>query len=143
MITRNWTPRLRSDRNAQLEKIVSLVLTEVYDRKPSAFGPYFRILFRTFRHISVSGLTYENQVKHANIARGQFSEGAVLLLTLNGLTADGHKFVPLIEKFGLPEHFHRRYRQEFKGLLTIGYRDRAFLGSTESALQYRYTPHEC
>jgi Putative phage abortive infection protein len=124
-------PRLRQDRNAQLEKLVSLFLTEVYDRKPSAFGPYFRILFQTFRHISDSDLKDEEQVKYANIARGQISEGAVLLLALNGLTIDGYKFVPLIEKFGLLEHLHRRYKQEFKALLSLGYRERAFLGSVE------------
>jgi hypothetical protein len=124
-------PRLQQDRNAQLEKLVSLFLTEVYDRKPSAFGPYFRILFQTFRHISESGLIPEEQVRYANIARGQISEGAVLLLALNGLTVDGYKFVPLIEKYGLLEHLHRRYKQEFKALLSLGYRERAFMGSVD------------
>jgi hypothetical protein len=127
-------PPLQHDRNAQLGKLVSLFLTRVYDRRPSAFGPYFRILYQTFRHISESHLTYEEQVKYANIARGQISEGAVLLLALNGLTVDGYKFIPLIEKFGLLEHLHRRYQVEFKELLSIGHRNRAFMGSVERAL---------
>lgn len=126
-------PPLQQNPNAQLEKLVGLFLTQVYDRRPSAFGPYFRILYQTFRHISDSHLPYEAQIKYANIARGQISEGAVLLLALNGLTVDGYKFAPLIEKFGLLEHLHRRYAVEFKALLQIGYRNRAFMGSEERA----------
>lgn len=124
-------PRHSGDPHAQLTKLVGLFLTQVYDRRPSAFGPYYRLLYQTFRHVSDSHLTYESQVKYANIARGQISEGAVLLLALNGLTVDGYKFLPLIEKFGLLEHMHRRYKSDFKNLLLLGYRDRAFLGSSD------------
>jgi hypothetical protein len=56
-----------------------------------------------------------------------------LLLALNGLTYDGYKFVPLIEKFGLLEHLHRRYRAAFETTLKIGYRPRAFMGSEDRA----------
>ena len=113
--------------------LVKNYLTKAYDRKPSAFGPYFRILFQTFKHISDSRLPPEDQVRFSNIARGQMSEGAVLLLALNGLTPEGYKFVPLIEKFGLLEHLHRRYKQEYEGVLSLAYRPRAFMGSEERA----------
>ena len=56
-----------------------------------------------------------------------------MLLALNGLTYDGYKFVPLIEKFGLLEHLHRRYRAAFETTLKIGYRPRAFMGSEDRA----------
>ena len=87
-------------------------MTKIYDRQPSAFGPYFRLLYQTFKHIAESTLSERQQLRYANIARGQISEGAVLLIALNGLTPNGYKFVPLIEKFGLLEHLHRRYRTE-------------------------------
>jgi hypothetical protein len=116
---------------AGLEALVRAFLTRVYDRQPSAFGPYYRILYQTFKHIADSQLSEAEQIRYANIARGQISEGAVLLLALNGLTFDGYKFIPLIEKFGLLEHLHRRYRAAYEGWLQLGYRPRAFLGSID------------
>ena len=100
----------------------------------SAFGPYFRLLYQTFKHVADSKLTDAEQIRYANIARGQISEGAVLLMALNGLTYDGYKFIPLIEKFGLLEHLHRRYRQTCGPYLLLGYRPRAFMGSVERSL---------
>ncbi len=119
---------------AGLKSMVGSFLTRVYDRQPSGFGPYYRILYQTFKHVADSNLTDAEQVRYANIARGQISEGAVLLLALNGLTYDGYKFIPLIEKFGLLEHLHRRYRQTCEPYLLLGYRSRAFMGSVERSL---------
>jgi Putative phage abortive infection protein len=116
---------------ASLDALVRTFLTKAYDRQPSAFGPYYRILYQTFKHVADSNLGEAEQIRYANIARGQISEGAVLLLALNGLTYDGFKFVPLIEKFGLLEHLHRRYRATCERYLLMGYRPRAFLRSTE------------
>lgn len=126
-------PEQQADQQ-RLEALVKYFLTEVYDKRPSAFGPYFRLLYQTFKHIHESTLTPGEQIRYANIARGQISEGAVLLLAINGLTYDGYKFVPLIEKFGLLEHLHRRYRAEFEPALQLGYRPRAFMGSEERAM---------
>jgi hypothetical protein len=114
-----------------LDALVRAFLTKAYDRQPSAFGPYYRILYQTFKHVADSTLSEAEQIRYANIARGQISEGAVLLLALNGLTYDGFQFVPLIERFGLLEHLHRRYRTTCERYLLLGYRPRAFLGSTE------------
>ncbi len=116
-----------------LEALVKEYLTKVYDRQPSGFGPYFRLLYQTFKHIEESELSEIQKIRYANIARGQISEGAVLLLALNGLTPIGYKFVPLIERFGLLEHMHRRYRVEYEASLFLGYRKRAFSGSQERA----------
>ncbi len=122
-----------TDLQQLLAALVEGYLTRVYDRQPSAFGPYLRLLYQTFKHIGESALSESQQIRYANIARGQISEGAVLLLAVNGLTPTGHKFVPLIEKFGLLEHLHRRYRTEYQGALGLGYRPRAFLGSKDRA----------
>lgn len=103
----------------------------VYKKQPSALGPYFRLLYQLFQVIAESELDQGTQRRYANIARGQISEGAVLLLALNGLTRLGHKFIPLIERFGLLEHMHQRYRRQYEKALRMGYRERAFLGSVE------------
>lgn len=116
-----------------LATLVKGYLTKVYDRQPSAFGPYLRLLYQTFKHIAESDLSEEQQIRYANIARGQISDGAVLLLALNGLTPNGYKFAPLVERFGLLEHMYRRYRAKYEAALGIGYRPRAFLGSQERA----------
>jgi hypothetical protein len=121
----------QTDSQKQLFALVEGYLTKIYDRQPSAFGPYLRLLYQTFKHVAESTLSEEQQVRYANIARGQISEGAVLLLAVNGLAPNGYKFVPLIEKFGLLEHMHRRYRTEYEQALGLGYRPRAFLGSQE------------
>lgn len=116
-----------------LAALVERYLIRIYDRQPSAFGPYLRLLYQTFEHISESGLSERQKIRYANIARGQISEGAVLLPAVNGLTPSGYKFVPLIEQFGLLEHLHRRYRSEYQQALRLGYRARAFLGSEDRA----------
>ena len=123
----------QTDLQQLLAALVEGYLTKVYDRQPSAFGPYLRLLYQTFKHIGESALSESQQIRYANIARGQISEGAVLLLAVNGLTPTGYKFVPLIEKFGLLEHLHRRYRTEYQGALGFGYRPRAFFGSKDRA----------
>lgn len=107
------------------------VYLNIYGRRPSALGPYFRLLFQTFKLIDSSGLPENVQIQYANIARGQISDGAVLLLALNGLTQNGHKFIRYIEQFGLLEHMLIEHRIKYGSSLLEGYRERAFKGSNE------------
>lgn len=118
---------------AALQKLLREFAERIYGRSPSTFGPYFRLLYQTFKHVAESSLLEHEQIRYANIARGQISEGAVLLLALNGLSEYGYKFIPLIEKFGLLEHLHPRYRQRYEEILRVGYRARAFMGSADRA----------
>lgn len=114
--------------------LVEAYKIKVYRRHPSALGPYFRLLFQTFDLVATAkGLDDDERVQYANIARAQISEGAVLLLALNGLTWRGWKFVPLIEEFGLLEHMHHGYLDRYKDALLCGYREAAFKGSEERA----------
>jgi hypothetical protein len=115
----------------QARVLVQTYLGSVYDAHPSALGPYFRLLFQTFKFVADAEIEEEERIRFANIARGQISEGAVMLLAANGLTERGHRFVPLIERFGLLEHLHNNYRNKFKRALLTGYRERAFMGSEE------------
>jgi hypothetical protein len=111
-----------------LKKLVTTFYTIAYDRNPSAFGPYYRMLLQVFRHIADSGLSDEDQRRYASIAKGQISEGAVLLLALYGLSEAGREFRPLIEKFSLLTHIHRRHFKAYSTALLIGYRADAFNG---------------
>jgi hypothetical protein len=121
----------RESNEETLRRLVDRYHRFVYGRSPSAFGPYFRLLFQTFKFIDEAAIGEEEKVRYSNIARGQISEGAVLLLAANGLGLFGHRFVPLIEKFGLLEHLHSEYREKFDAALRLGYRQRAFVGSAE------------
>jgi hypothetical protein len=113
-----------------IHDLVELYL-DIYRRRPSALGAYFRLLFQTFKLIDNSGLPPPVQIQYANIARGQISDGAVLLLALNGLTQNGHKFIRYIEQFGLLEHMLIEHRIKYGPSLHEGYRKRAFKGSDE------------
>ena len=75
------------------------------------------------------------RIQYSKIARGQLSEGAVLLLALNGLTWRGREFVTFIEQFGLLEHMHPSFLKRFRGDFLLAYRRRAFLGSKERHLE--------
>lgn len=141
-ITDGWT--MPDSPKAQLESLTDRFMKKVYETAPSSMGPYFRMLYQTFKQIDQSGLTYKERVPYANIARGQISEGAVLLLALNGWGTYGYKFIPYIEKYGLLEHMHPKYLQLVKAALRYGYRERAFLGSEERDLtgnEWHAQPH--
>lgn len=119
--------------NAEVKakRLVTSFQGAVYQAHPSALGPYFRVLFQVFKHIDEADLTPREKIQYANIARGQISEGAVLLLAANGLTTRGHRFIPLIERYGLLEHMHPKYLETFRDALRLGYQEHAFLGSHE------------
>ncbi|RTQ34346.1 hypothetical protein EJP69_07825 [Variovorax gossypii] len=115
----------------QAREIATTYVGSIYDNHPSSLGPYFRLLFQTFKFVADAEMEESERIRFANIARGQMSEGTVMLLAANGLTERGHRFIPLIERFGLLEHLHSGYRNKYKPALLEGYRRRAFLGSKE------------
>jgi hypothetical protein len=123
----------------QASFIATTYIGSVYDKRPSSLGPYFRLLYQTFKFVAEAELDEDEKIRFANIARGQISEGAVMLLAANGLTERGHQFIPLIERFGLLEHLHNDYRNSFKPALLEGYRQRAFMGSKERE-KYPWSP---
>lgn len=103
----------------------------IYGRRPSALGPYFRLLFQTFKFISKSEVRPALKLQCARIARGQMSDGSVLLLALNGMSLEGYNFVEYIEEFGLLEHMLDKYIDKFGVHLREAYRPRAFMGSND------------
>lgn len=119
------------DPKVEMARLVHTFHTVIYSKHPSWFGPYFRVLYQTFKHIHNSPLDPEEKIEFANIARGQISEAAVFLLAVNAWGPWGYKFVELIEEYGLLEHLHRRYRRDYFDILKTAYSDGAFLGSVE------------
>lgn len=120
---------------ARVQALVDKYKVRVYHQYPAALGPYFRLLYQTFKLVAEAPIDDKKKLQFANIARGQLSEGAVLLLALNGLTWRGRAFVEFIESFGLIEHMHPSYRARFREDLLHAYSRRAFLGSKERKQQ--------
>jgi hypothetical protein len=113
----------------------------IYNRRPSVLGPYFRLLFQTFQYISKNGKDLDTQLQYSKIARGQMSDGSVLLLALNGMTIEGHAFVEYIEEFGLLEHMLPKYKKAYEEHLDKAYRKRAYKGSKERDLEeFKHNP---
>jgi hypothetical protein len=75
-----------------------------YWRNESALGPYFRVLFHTFRRIKTSDLPLNKKLEYVGIARATLGPEDLLLLLLNGATLLGKDFKPLIEEYGLLKH---------------------------------------
>lgn len=119
-----------------LKSTINRFKSKVYDRYPSVIGPYFRSLYQIFKLIdnAPDSLNERDKNHYANIARGQISEGAVLLLAVNGLSAHGVSFVKYINRYGLLEHMHPEYRQKFQPLFELIYQPHAFLGSKKRPL---------
>ncbi len=109
-----------------LEALVTHFMTDVYDRRPSLFGPHYRLIVQTFEYVAQSALSRADRCRYADIARGQIGEGAVLMLALYGLTDEGRALHPLIEQFNLLEHLHRRYRHAYRAALSLAYQPCAF-----------------
>lgn len=148
-VDRYWEPAKPTNQTELLRRLVHRYEDRVYMQAPSSFGPYFRLLYQTFKHIAEAKiLSVGQRTRYANIARGQISEGAVLLLALNGLGVYGYKFIEHIEEFGLLEHLHPAYKKEYEAALLVGYHRRAFCGSgerskSEMAMQPPKLPPAC
>lgn len=134
----------------RLDVLVSAAVVyeeQIYRKHASALGPYFRSLFQTFKYIDEVPselLGAEEKAIYLNIARGQISDSAVLLLAMNGLTVKGEQFVKYIEQYGLLEHMHAEHLALFREPLGVFYRSTAFLGSKERVVfpsAERSVPH--
>jgi len=114
-----------------LRSAVAHYVRSVHNIPSSRIGPYLRLLFRQFKLIDESRLTLDEKINYARIARGQLSDGAVLVLALNALSEKGWPFARYIEEYGLLEHLHERYKLKYGRLLRLAFRETAFLGAAE------------
>jgi len=120
---------------------------QVYQRRPSALGTYFRVLYQTFDLISKARFSdnpdEDAQIKaqYSEIARGQMSEGSVFMLALYGMSPMGYHFVKYIEEFGLLENLLPAHVQFQAKYLEEAYRPRAFAGiDTRFTHEHKPTP---
>lgn len=127
-LAKNWSEEER------LQKAL-VIYQKYYDGQPSRMGPYFRLLFQIFKLIDSARIEPSEKLQLSNIARGQISEGAVLMLALNALTWRGWNFARYVEDYGLLEHMHHQYKTTFGSQLLRSLDESAFLGSDERTLR--------
>jgi hypothetical protein len=89
----------------------SLLVYEGKWRDPnfaSMLGPYFRVLYHTFKMVDSADLPNKDKVIYANLIRAQLSGPEISLLYYNALSDQGRQnFKPLIEKYGVLKHLDR------------------------------------
>lgn len=135
VIANKPTLQAAKDKRDFLRKMVQNYVNFYYEQHPSELGPYFRALYQTFKHIDRASISDDEKASYASIARGQISEGTVLLLAVNGLSRRGSGFPKYIEKYGLLEHMHPRYLSKFKDYLLLAYDPLAFMGSKQRQIE--------
>lgn len=80
------------------------------------FSPiYFRTLFRVFKLLETSDKCLRvHSIQLMKILRAQLSDSELALLRYNGMSRQGAKFVPLINKFNLLKHLPSLELMEYK-----------------------------
>lgn len=80
------------------------------------FSPiYFRTLFRVFKLLETSDKSLRvHSIQLMKILRAQLSDSELALLRYNGMSRQGAKFVPLINKFNLLKHLPPLELMEYK-----------------------------
>lgn len=80
------------------------------------FSPiYFRTLFRVFKLLETSDKCLKvHSIQLMKILRAQLSDSELALLRYNGMSRQGAKFVPLINKFNLLKHLPPLELMEYK-----------------------------
>lgn len=80
------------------------------------FSPiYFRTLFRVFKLLETSDKCLkEHSIQLMKMLRAQLTDSELALLRYNGMTRQGAKFVPLINKFNLLKHLPPLELMEYK-----------------------------
>lgn len=80
------------------------------------FSPiYFRTLFRVFKLLETSDKCLRvHSIQLMKILRAQLSDSELALLRYNGMSREGAKFVPLINKFNLLKHLPPLELMEYK-----------------------------
>jgi hypothetical protein len=96
----------------------------VYSEKQDDLGPYFRILYHTFRYIDRSRTA--TQKEYSDIIRAELSTAELSLLAVNGLTQMGQKFKPLIEKYHLLKHLPKKISIDPHNVIQLEYAASAF-----------------
>jgi len=83
----------------------------------ASLGHYFRTLYHIIKFVNESdalktesaAADYKNRRRYTSLVRAQLSAFELELLFYNGISPNGEKFKPLIEKYGLLENFDTKH----------------------------------
>lgn len=90
---------------------------ELYEVYEASLGHYFRTLYHVIKFVNETDALkaedadtdYKNRRRYTSLVRAQLSAFELEFLFYNGISANGEKFKPLIEKFGLLENFDKKH----------------------------------
>lgn len=83
---------------------------DFYEEFESELGPYYRTLYHIFKFIHKHpGISEQQRVDYANIARAQLSDIELCVLFYDGLTTYAEYFKPLIEHYGILRHVNKAH----------------------------------
>ena len=103
-LTSHWNARKKTLREEEMNspRVVNEFFSTFYAQKSAHLAHYFRTLYHAFKFIAESDT--DDKRRYTSLIRAQLSSAELLLLFYNCLGAQGEKFKPIIEKYGLFEH---------------------------------------
>ena len=108
------TAEQNADINFAAKHYMRMFEVESYE---ASLGHYFRTLYHIIKFVNESDALktenadgdYKNRRRYTSLVRAQLSAFELELLFYNGISPNGKKFKPLIEKFGLLENFDTKH----------------------------------
>ena len=108
------TAEQNADINFAAQHYMRMFEVESYE---ASLGHYFRTLYHIIKFVNESyalktesaEADYKNRRRYTSLVRAQLSAFELELLFYNGISPNGEKFKPLIEKYGLLENFDTKH----------------------------------
>jgi len=79
---------------------------DFYNEHETLLAPYFRNLYHVIKFVKTSDI--QDKRRYTSLARAQLSKHELFLLFYDCLSSQGKGFKPLVEEFGLLEHFDKK-----------------------------------
>jgi hypothetical protein len=92
-----------------------------YAQNEYVLAPYFRSLYHIVKLVKKSDLAEDEKRRYTSLLRAQLTKHELYFLFYDGLSSFGKGFKPLIEEFGLLEHFdtsvllYTRLKEDYAG----------------------------
>ena len=110
---------------------------DFYYRYNNEVGHYFRHLYRVYLYIDKSNVTDSDKTKYTGILRAQLSFDELVVLFYNGISKNGEKFKPLIEKYEMFENLPNTFLHDINDDL-LKYDKKAFGDNSQNIEYYTF-----